>query len=87
MILDFQHLLNTLNRVNHWLVLITFFQHTDPLLPHYRSEEFTFPPLALALTPLFFPDRSRASLPFFSLSRSHHENRHERPRHERGHPK
>jgi len=29
-------------------VLITFLQHTDPLLPHYRSEEFTFPRGALA---------------------------------------
>ena len=29
-------------RVNHWLVLITFLQHTDPLLPHYRNSEFTF---------------------------------------------
>ncbi|TCD70165.1 hypothetical protein EIP91_004635 [Steccherinum ochraceum] len=28
--------------VNHWLVLITFLQHTDPLLPHYRAPEFTF---------------------------------------------
>src|SRR5258708_889468 len=28
--------------VNHWLVLITFLQHTDPLLPHYRAQEFTF---------------------------------------------
>ena len=34
--------------MNHWLVLITFLQHTDPLLPHYRSEEFTFPRGALA---------------------------------------
>jgi len=34
--------------VNHWVVLITFLQHTDPLLPHYRSEEFTFPRGALA---------------------------------------
>jgi len=34
--------------VNHWLVLITFLQHTDPLLPHYRSEEFTFPRGALS---------------------------------------
>ena len=48
MILDFQHLLNMLNRVNHWLVLITFLQHTDPLLLHYCSEEFTFPCGALA---------------------------------------
>ncbi|TEB39934.1 delta-12 fatty acid desaturase protein [Coprinellus micaceus] len=34
--------------VNHWLVLITFLQHTDPLLPHYRAAEFTFPRGALA---------------------------------------
>ena len=34
--------------VNHWLVLITFLQHTDPLLPHYRPPEFTFPRGALA---------------------------------------
>ena len=33
--------------VNHWLVLITFLQHTDPLLPHYRPPEFTFPRGAL----------------------------------------
>jgi len=35
-------------RVNHWLVLITFLQHTDPLLPHYRASEFTFARGALA---------------------------------------
>ncbi|KAJ6622645.1 delta-12 fatty acid desaturase protein [Mycena sp. CBHHK59/15] len=34
--------------INHWLVLITFLQHTDPLLPHYRAPEFTFPRGALA---------------------------------------
>jgi len=34
--------------VNHWLVLITFLQHTDPLLPHYRAAEFTFTRGALA---------------------------------------
>jgi len=28
--------------VNHWLVLITFLQHTDPMLPHYRAGEWTF---------------------------------------------
>ena len=38
----------TLCRVNHWLVLITFLQHTDPLLPHYRAPEFTFTRGALA---------------------------------------
>ncbi|GJJ13290.1 hypothetical protein Clacol_007542 [Clathrus columnatus] len=34
--------------VNHWLVLITFLQHTDPLVPHYRPSAFTFPRGALA---------------------------------------
>ncbi|KAG0700465.1 fatty acid desaturase-domain-containing protein [Suillus ampliporus] len=34
--------------VNHWLVLITFLQHTDPILPHYRAPEFTFPRGALS---------------------------------------
>ncbi len=34
--------------VNHWLVLITFLQHTDPLLPHYRAPEFNFTRGALA---------------------------------------
>ena len=28
--------------VNHWLVLITFLQHTDPALPHYRDAAWTF---------------------------------------------
>jgi len=28
--------------VNHWLVLITFLQHTDPTLPHYRQGEWNF---------------------------------------------
>ncbi|KZP33567.1 delta-12 fatty acid desaturase [Athelia psychrophila] len=34
--------------VNHWLVMITFLQHTDPILPHYRAPEFTFPRGALS---------------------------------------
>ncbi|KAL1744096.1 fatty acid desaturase-domain-containing protein [Schizophyllum fasciatum] len=34
--------------VNHWLVLITFLQHTDPLVPHYRAGAFTFPRGALS---------------------------------------
>ena len=29
-------------------MLITFLQYTDPLLPHYRAPEFTFPRGALA---------------------------------------
>ncbi|KAG6853328.1 hypothetical protein C0991_005205 [Blastosporella zonata] len=29
-------------QVNHWLVLITFLQHTDPLIPHYRADIFNF---------------------------------------------
>jgi len=45
---SFSRLLKRFDRTNHWLVLITFLQHTDPLLPHYRSEEFTFPRGALA---------------------------------------
>ncbi|KAH8929558.1 hypothetical protein BT69DRAFT_1345739 [Atractiella rhizophila] len=28
--------------VNHWLVLITYLQHTDPMLPHYREGEWNF---------------------------------------------
>lgn len=28
--------------VNHWLVLITYLQHTDPALPHYRAEAWNF---------------------------------------------
>ncbi|KAG8799314.1 hypothetical protein FRC17_007164, partial [Serendipita sp. 399] len=28
--------------VNSWLVLITFLQHTDPMLPHYRASAFNF---------------------------------------------
>ena len=35
-------------RVNHWLILITFLQHTDPIIPHYRQNEFTFQRGALA---------------------------------------
>ena len=28
--------------VNHWLVFVTFLQHTDPTMPHYRDNEWTF---------------------------------------------
>jgi len=28
--------------VNHWLVAITFLQHTDPSLPHYDNEAWNF---------------------------------------------
>ncbi|EAZ63111.1 oleate delta-12 desaturase [Scheffersomyces stipitis CBS 6054] len=28
--------------VNHWLVFVTFLQHTDPTMPHYRAEQWTF---------------------------------------------
>jgi omega-6 fatty acid desaturase (delta-12 desaturase) len=28
--------------VNHWLVAITFLQHTDPTLPHYTPETWTY---------------------------------------------
>ncbi|KAJ7743780.1 fatty acid conjugase [Mycena metata] len=27
---------------NHWIVLNTFLQHSDPMLPHYRKGEWTF---------------------------------------------
>ncbi|KAF5348238.1 hypothetical protein D9756_010508 [Leucocoprinus leucothites] len=33
---------------NHWIVLLTYLQHTDPLLPHCRGPEFTFTRGALA---------------------------------------
>lgn len=33
---------------NFWLVLITFLQHTDPRIPHYSPENFTFVKGALA---------------------------------------
>lgn len=32
---------------NHWLVMITYLQHTDPALPHYKAESWTFPRGAL----------------------------------------
>ncbi|KOS21213.1 Delta(12) fatty acid desaturase [Escovopsis weberi] len=28
--------------VNHWLVAITFLQHTDPTLPHYKPDEWNY---------------------------------------------
>ncbi|CAA9963662.1 hypothetical protein CFE70_007693 [Pyrenophora teres f. teres 0-1] len=28
--------------VNHWLVMITFLQHTDPALPHYDADTWTY---------------------------------------------
>ncbi|KAH8824927.1 delta-12 fatty acid desaturase protein [Flagelloscypha sp. PMI_526] len=28
--------------VHHWLVCITFLQHTDPILPHYRASQHNF---------------------------------------------
>lgn len=28
--------------VNHWLVFVTFLQHTDPTMPHYDSNEWSF---------------------------------------------
>jgi len=33
---------------NHWLVLITYLQHTDPSLPHYRADAWNFARGALA---------------------------------------
>jgi len=34
--------------VNNWLVFITYLQHTDPMLPHYSAEKWTFARGALA---------------------------------------
>ncbi|KAJ3365207.1 hypothetical protein HDU91_002266 [Kappamyces sp. JEL0680] len=34
--------------VNFWLVLITFLQHTDPVVPKYRNQEWDFMKGALA---------------------------------------
>jgi len=34
--------------VNHWLVAITFLQHTDPTLPHYDANTWTFARAAAA---------------------------------------
>lgn len=34
--------------MNHFLVGITFLQHTDPLVPHYSNETWTFAKGALA---------------------------------------
>lgn len=28
--------------VNHWLVMITYLQHTDPALPHYHADTWNF---------------------------------------------
>jgi len=33
---------------NHWVVLLTFLQHTDPTIPHYRHPQWTFVRGALA---------------------------------------
>jgi omega-6 fatty acid desaturase (delta-12 desaturase) len=27
---------------NHWLVMITYLQHTDPVVPHYKAESWNF---------------------------------------------
>jgi omega-6 fatty acid desaturase (delta-12 desaturase) len=34
--------------VNNWLVFITYLQHTDPMLPHYSADKWTFARGALA---------------------------------------
>ena len=28
--------------VNHWFVMITYLHHTDPALPHYRGNEWSY---------------------------------------------
>ena len=35
-------------QVNAWLVLITYLQHTDPVVPHYSNNEWDFLKGALA---------------------------------------
>lgn len=32
---------------NHWIVMLTYLQHTDPLVPHYAADAWTFPRGAL----------------------------------------
>ncbi|AOA64742.1 omega-6 fatty acid desaturase [Komagataella phaffii CBS 7435] len=49
---------------NHWLVFITFLQHSDPTMPHYEAEQWTFARGAAAtidrefgfIGPFFFHD-------------------------------
>lgn len=41
--------------VNHWLVFITYLQHTDPTLPHYDHEEWNFARGAAATIDREFP--------------------------------
>jgi omega-6 fatty acid desaturase (delta-12 desaturase) len=43
----FMYIIPYLN-VNFWLVLITYLQHTDPLLPHYKAPHWTWLGGALA---------------------------------------
>lgn len=33
---------------NHWVVLFVFLQHSDPTVPHYRGDQWTFLRGALA---------------------------------------
>ncbi|KAJ3825402.1 delta-12 fatty acid desaturase [Lentinula raphanica] len=33
---------------NHWIVMLTYLQHTDPTIPHYRRSQWTFVRGALA---------------------------------------
>ncbi|GAA95111.1 uncharacterized protein L969DRAFT_95919 [Mixia osmundae IAM 14324] len=52
--------------VNHWLVLITYLQHTDPTLPHYREGAFNFQRGALCTM-----DRNVFGLAFHGIAETH----------------
>ncbi|KAI9626409.1 hypothetical protein H4Q26_017872 [Puccinia striiformis f. sp. tritici PST-130] len=52
--------------VNHWLVMITFLQHTDPLIPHYRDGAFNFQRGALCTI-----DRNIHSFFFHGIAETH----------------
>jgi len=52
--------------VNHWLVMITFLQHSDPLIPHYRDGAFNFQRGALCTM-----DRNIHSFFFHGIAETH----------------
>lgn len=52
--------------VNHWLVMITYLQHTDPTLPHYRDGAFNFQRGALCTM-----DRNLHGFFFHGISETH----------------
>ena len=34
--------------MSHWIMMVVFLQHTDPVLPHYRAAKWTYARGALA---------------------------------------